>query len=172
MWSDDLSDLTTRKLPGAIEAVLLGRKYNVPAIIKRAFYEVLRSSFFPIAEKMSVACHEDTNALASTTAADSAPASDSKFDTRFSADDLQIVISVRERFVAAWIASALAAPTSFPECPRGKHGESASHCPSPETKRAGWIRRVQDTGLFQAYLYDPICGLDALCRVPWVDEEK
>lgn len=42
MWSDKLTDLTTDCPGNALEAITLGRRYNVPLILKRAFYELLR----------------------------------------------------------------------------------------------------------------------------------
>ena len=43
MWSDDLKDLSSNRLNNAVETITLGRKYGAPGVLKRAYYELLRT---------------------------------------------------------------------------------------------------------------------------------
>lgn len=41
-FSDDVGDITVAEIPFAAEAVVLGRNWNIPKVLKRAFYELAR----------------------------------------------------------------------------------------------------------------------------------
>ncbi|KAH7918835.1 hypothetical protein BV22DRAFT_971978, partial [Leucogyrophana mollusca] len=45
-WPSDLRSLTLKVNHFAVETVILGRQCNIPSVLKRAFYELLRSSGF------------------------------------------------------------------------------------------------------------------------------
>nr|GAT60872.1 predicted protein [Mycena chlorophos] len=44
IYSDDLADLGSDTVPNPVAAIVLGRKWGLPRILKRAFYELLRST--------------------------------------------------------------------------------------------------------------------------------
>lgn len=169
MWSDDLDDLrATSRLPDATEAVILGRNYDVPSILKRAFYELLRSGGFALKDELDPETKHHT---------DSKNWKDDKSDILISRADLRRLIVVREKLTSAWILATASAP-KFPECSLSeKHGSkekgssSPDGCSSASAKRSGWTRVVHESGMFEKYLYDPICGLDALCDIPWMKQE-
>lgn len=43
IFSDNLDHLSTEQIPYAAQAVVLGRRWNLPRILKRAFYELART---------------------------------------------------------------------------------------------------------------------------------
>lgn len=45
-WSDSLGDLTNERYENAAETIVLARQYNVTKVLKRAFYELLRTAGF------------------------------------------------------------------------------------------------------------------------------
>jgi len=47
----------------------------------------------------------------------------------------------------------------------------SSKCPSLSSKQMAWVRRVHDSGLYKEYLFDPLCGLQALIDIKWDEDE-
>ncbi|TFY82251.1 hypothetical protein EWM64_g1753 [Hericium alpestre] len=46
MWPSDISDLTEEPVPNAAATVILAKQCGVPKVLKRAYYELLRTSAF------------------------------------------------------------------------------------------------------------------------------
>jgi hypothetical protein len=75
--------------------------------------------------------------------------------------DIHCLHRARNRLVSSWTAATISPPTSF----------TCSNHPLTDTHKAIWYAAVLQSGIFQDYLYDPICGLDeVLLGINW-DEE-
>ncbi|KAG1761742.1 hypothetical protein EDD22DRAFT_779334 [Suillus occidentalis] len=62
---------------------------------------------------------------------------------------------MREHLISSW----------SQDC--GAHGL----CPAMCWKQDAWERRVHDSGLYDEYQFDPLCGLQALIDIKWDEEE-
>lgn len=147
----------------AEETVVLARACGQPALLKRAFYELLRApglgqnvdEEFIIAGARDRAWHK------------AAPA------------DLARLIKTREELASAWArAAALPPDTRALPCPLAHApGEDA---PAAEDARrcaaahaaflATWRDEVLNSDLYTEYMNDPVAGLEKLAEVRW--EEK
>ncbi|TFK65528.1 hypothetical protein BDN72DRAFT_801038 [Pluteus cervinus] len=151
-FTDDLGELTENALPvaHATEAVLLGRNWKLPQLLKRAFYELARAPANEISNRA-----ESINEL----------------DT----DDLVLIIDLQRHLTAAWF-KVLSFPksscTSSPACEKaGKtnilpltHGIVKKYHFDPvwglsELKKLDW----KDRGY---------CATCSVVRVKWLDEQQ
>ncbi|KAH7921242.1 hypothetical protein BV22DRAFT_1096794 [Leucogyrophana mollusca] len=147
-WSHHLSDVSEERIPHALEMAVLGRRYDVPRVLKRAFYEVLRTGGF---------------ALANVTQAESE-------STTLDTDDIYRLFAARENLTLAWVSATACVDPSF-VCPEHEAGSSGpGDCPTTAAKCATWNEQVHAAGLFDRYMYDPICGLEALMDIDWEAE--
>ncbi|EGN94077.1 hypothetical protein SERLA73DRAFT_144506 [Serpula lacrymans var. lacrymans S7.3] len=83
-WPSELYYLDRTKFPHALETVVLGRAYDVPGILKRAFYELLRSRTFLMDEAGDEAEGGNTT-------------------PQLEMNDIKRLISTRENLTTAWV---------------------------------------------------------------------
>jgi hypothetical protein len=218
-WSEDIRKLSVERLNNASETISLGRQYNIPGVLKRAFYELLRTAGFGQSamgdseyeaedkedggdeeqdgerenstdeeeegpegdgvdnegdgdngDEQEGDVHESGNdeEVAMSNAGDdtgestpSEPTVDGEDDCAIPLDDIRRLVNAREHLTTAWILAAASVPTCFP-CLDKK----ACRCMSALL----WTKVVHTSGMFEDYLYDPICGFDALINVKWETE--
>jgi hypothetical protein len=163
MWSNDLADLSPRRLENAVEVVILGRKYDVPGALKRAFYELLRTSGLGYNGGGSINKTGDDHHLL------------------MHPDDTRRLICAREKLSEAWLDTLGSACDNFP-CPNAPKDGGASGqatpgvvnaiiCPSHAQKETGWHKLVYVSGLVHEYMYDVLCGLKVLVDRDWKTED-
>ncbi|KAJ7036880.1 hypothetical protein C8F04DRAFT_1093726 [Mycena alexandri] len=142
-FSEDLDKVDATLIPYAAAAVTLGRKWNIPGILKRAFYELLRAP------------------PATTTANDEeAPGVPAVGDRLKGLEpaDLTLLADAQKHLTAAWMTVFLRPDGTV--CP--------AKTPCSATKRnGGWTAIAGKGKILQKFLLDPICGLDALTEVKW-----
>ncbi|KAJ7735506.1 hypothetical protein B0H16DRAFT_1467130 [Mycena metata] len=142
-FPDDLDKVDVTVIPHAAAAVTLGRKWNIPDILKHAFYELLR-------------------APPATTPTDDELTPGAPVDERtkcLELADLALLSDAQKHLTAAWMALFLRPDGTT--CP-GK-------TPCSATKRSGGWTAIAGKGkVLQRSLQDPICHrLDALMEVKW-----
>ncbi|KAG2045308.1 hypothetical protein BDR03DRAFT_33196 [Suillus americanus] len=163
-WSSSLADLTTESKSNAAEVVILARTCGVEGVLKRAFYEMVRVTGYGLG------------------------------DGELDGDDIQEISRaderrlerMREHLISAWSQVAVRVDPSF-KCPNQTKetsgtpgrahilGSSSSSprlpgCPSLSLKKDAWERRVHDTGFYEEYQFDPLCGLQTLIDIKWEEE--
>ncbi|KAJ7226822.1 hypothetical protein GGX14DRAFT_347395 [Mycena pura] len=148
MWPPSLSALSIAVVPHATEAVILGRSWGLPSILKRALYELLRTPGFGQNKEYEV----QSRPKASTSA-------------RLQPADIMCLVRARECLDVVWYAA-----TSFDvfSQPRGHAREWERRCTS--VKYETYKRLVHDTGLFVTYRFDVLCGLETLAQIDWDNE--
>jgi hypothetical protein len=223
-WSDNLSNLTTERLENAAETISLARQYDVPGVLKRAFYEVIRTPGFGKSglgdseyveggegeggsdeeegsedgssdeeegsgegsdeeegnegggnvkkqstdEKNGDGDGSDEDEAVMTDGSDDTTDSsvtdgtvDGKDDYPIPHEDILRLTNAREHLTTAWVLAAASVPTSS-TC----HYKNIRAC----MRAPLWTKLVHTSGIFVDYLYDPICGLDALMDIDWKSE--
>jgi hypothetical protein len=165
-WSSSLTDLSTEKKPNAVEVVALARTCGVESVLKRAFYEMVRVSGYDLGDGEL----------------DSSDGAGSKEISR--ADERRLE-RMREHLISAWSQVAVRVDRSF-ICPDPSQGyciterccdgsgglnDTDCYCPSMPMKRDAWERLVHDSGLYDEYQFDPLCGLQALIDIKWDEVE-
>lgn len=157
MWSQDLADLSTDRLCNAVQTIILGRKYDVRCVLKRAFYELLR-----------------TGGLGHLDATDD---EDDDPPPSISASDTRRLIRTREQLSERWLNTLTTALDTFP-CPNAQKDGTVPDptarvidCPSNETKATKWTKLVYQSGMLQEYMYDPLCGLKVLVDHDWKGQD-
>lgn len=158
-WSSSLADLTTETKPNAVEVVALARTCGVESVLKRAFYEMVRVAGYGLSD-----------------------GDDGEASQEISRADERRLERMREHLISTWSQAAVRVDSSF-KCPNeaktrsidsGDASSSStstdSPCQSLSSKRADWERLVHDSGLYDEYQFDPLCGLQALIDTKW-DEE-
>ncbi|KAF9461804.1 hypothetical protein BDZ94DRAFT_1263029 [Collybia nuda] len=157
MWSPNLDSVTTTCIPLATETIILARRCSIPSVLKRALYELVRMKGFGQIHVI----HDDND--------------DSKSAGTLSATDHLILTKAREKLGSRWIEIALSpprvlrpaasVPTPRPLCDN-------AHCTfaSPENTHRIYRKLVHDSGIFASYIWDTICGVQALLDAPWTDE--
>ncbi|KAA1467440.1 hypothetical protein DENSPDRAFT_244712 [Dentipellis sp. KUC8613] len=180
MWPRELEALTSDAIPRAAITIQLARKCGVPKALKRAYYELLRTSAFGQAEfddDNEDEDDDDDDEIQIVNEDGSVPKS-SKDSSRTPASqlphaELMRLIETRQHMLADWIAIA-AAPESF-NCPT-----TSTQAPADEAKRciaadtvandSKWSTLVLRGQIFENFLYDPILGMDALIEIDWKKE--
>ncbi|KAJ6576994.1 hypothetical protein DFH09DRAFT_914193 [Mycena vulgaris] len=136
-FPSDLARFHSKPIPHASDAVVLGR-WNVPGILKRAFYELARAQ----PEDLPARDPDDTRDV------------DSPLQ-ELDIEDIILLTNAQKRMTAAWLTvlpTAIVCPNRAP-CPAGRG-------------TVGWSAFGEDQ-LLQKYQYDPIGGLNALIAVKW-----
>ncbi|KAI0317162.1 hypothetical protein OF83DRAFT_1122867 [Amylostereum chailletii] len=139
IWSADLRTISNSPLPNAVESVLLARTFKLDSrVLKRAFYEIIRSPAFDAIMRSS------------------APA------PQLSADDTIRLLWLRQTAASNWITDVDLPPPVF-SCRHSQDNEK----PPPLTSHASpptlsWYEHVHGSGIFGRYLYDPISGIEAI----------
>jgi hypothetical protein len=123
----------------AAEAMLLGQMYDVPDIVKRASYELLRTSGLSHVDP-DVPCHDQMH--------------------QRSAKDIDRLVTVRRKLAYFWVEWGMnafldSACTSTVECAAVSNGQAIHD------------KLTLGSGLFKGFMYDPICGLRALIETDW-----
>ncbi|KAH9908818.1 uncharacterized protein B0H18DRAFT_1111519, partial [Fomitopsis serialis] len=172
IWPSELGELdvspTEEQQNFAKETLLLSRQCDVPAVRKRAYYELLRTPGFGqifFAEEDDFVGDDDLT-------------SDTPSTLRYA--DLLRLIGARERLESAWLKLACGPPTpsSIP-CELAKipaDNLNAEQKPALESCLAArgksvewWAQHVVQASLFEDGLLDPLTGLQDLIDVDWAD---
>ncbi|KAI0086015.1 hypothetical protein BDY19DRAFT_895481 [Irpex rosettiformis] len=170
MWPDELSCVTPTHLPHPAETVIIARKHNVPSLLKRAFYELLRTEGLA---KVNLLPEGHT----------SPEGSDIIGCAKLSDADLLRLLDGREKLGLAWVSFAGSAPTDALEpCPLQTPGlGSQNNVHDPETTERDrcaeawrnnvliWSEKVIGSGFLKQWMLDPICGLERLADLDWSD---
>lgn len=164
MWPNDLHKLSPVRTPYAAETVVLARTYDVPSVLKRAFYELLRSEGF---------AQQGINV-------DGAALDGSRLvgNARLSHADLVRLVTTREKLSMAWtlLVGSAPSPASFPCMLQHTTASNAAYSTNTARERCAaactnsaaiWAEWVLDSGLFENWMYDPICGLERLSILDW-----
>lgn len=175
MWPGDLHKLSPLRTPHAAETVVLARMYDLPAVLKRAFYELLRSEGF---------AQQSVVGPSSNTPADS-PSTEVTLDgsrlvgkAKLSHADLVRLITTREKLSLAWTLLVGTPPSSasLPCMLQHTTGPNALYSTNAARERCAaatrnsaaiWAEWVLDSGLFETWMYDPVCGLERLSVLDW-----
>ncbi|KAG2370317.1 hypothetical protein BDR07DRAFT_1386999 [Suillus spraguei] len=160
-WSSSLADLTTESKSHAAEVVILARTCGIKSVLKRAFYEMVRISGYGLGDGEL----------------------DGEESQEISRADERRLERMREHLISSWSQVAMRIDRSF-KCPNqsketpGMHAFGSSStsallpgCPSLCSKQDAWERRIHDSGLYDEYQFDPLCGLQALIDIKWDEEE-
>ncbi|KAF7337223.1 hypothetical protein MSAN_02274700 [Mycena sanguinolenta] len=165
-WSPVLADLSRKTIPHATEAVLLARSFDVPTILKRALYELVRLVGYGQTDRDGV-----------------------------SNQDYRALVKAREQLTAAWwqtmmpyspnlMLCASASPPADPAAP-APAADPAAPAPAadpvvptrprctttdPFKSAQAYQKLVQEPGIADDYLYDPLCGLQVLIDADWAGE--
>ena len=163
MWSNDLADLSSDRLNNAAETIILGRNYGLPKVLKRAFYEILRTSGLG-------QDNDDT-------------ADDNDEDKRFqiTQTDHGLLVRTREKLSQAWFETLSSAHHLFP-CPNARQGGAPSDqsadgtanivaCPSVSEKKTQWTQLVLFSGMSYEYSHDVLSGLKIFVDRNWMVED-
>ncbi|KAJ7737819.1 hypothetical protein DFH07DRAFT_841914 [Mycena maculata] len=150
LFSEDLEDLTTTVFANPTDAIVLGRTWNLPGILKRAFYELLRAQ---------PAAPSDADAD------EGAVPKDVVHRLRgLDLDDLIRLSDTQKFLTAAWL-SVLSPAAEKDKCP--------AKTPCGATRlTGGWSAIVGKDMLLQKFQYDPICGLNFLIEVQWATKHS
>ncbi|KAG6873135.1 hypothetical protein C0995_002509 [Termitomyces sp. Mi166 len=191
MWPCQLADINLTQRPHAIETIIIARQCNLNAVIKPAFYELIRSAM------TSEAMMEDVS------------------NGNLQLKDVLAIESARVKLSARWVALAGSHDSSnrFPQCEdikkvpfegppplqrivgsgsvaqrirkfenggtdeittlrRPREQGTVVTCISgdPDRLRQAHTKLVHDSGMLQRYLSDPVCGLQALADALWAKE--
>ncbi|KAI0313770.1 hypothetical protein OF83DRAFT_1139912 [Amylostereum chailletii] len=140
-WPSTLPPLDSPPILHPMQALCCARTHNIPKVLKRAHYELIRSP-----------------ECASVIEANRAGAKHSELSIA--------VLWLRTLLADAW-AKDMAAPPPDILCTHGAFAPAAS----PEALSAFWAARVQTSGLYLKYRYDPISGIEAVFeRLKLVEE--
>ncbi|KIJ21395.1 hypothetical protein PAXINDRAFT_5565 [Paxillus involutus ATCC 200175] len=152
-WSCSLGALGLEKKAGAMDVAVLGRRCGVEGVLPRAFYELVRSDGgYGLASNR-----------AETDTVESEPGEEKEMLEGISKADLALIGRMREYMVLAW---AQTAARLSPPCT----DHTSPDCPSIATQRETWECRVHDSGVYQRFLFDPICGLQVLTDIGWEED--
>lgn len=170
-FEDNSKSVTCQGYEFAVEAVLLGRNWGLPTILKRAFYDLARSApeegekneregegegAVVGAKEVS---HGKTN-MGVEVAVDVNNGNGNEVRSngldRLDPTDLVRLLKAQKRLAASWLH---VITFKRKKCPQ-KEGQ----CPSSSTRVTNII---QNLGFTTKYLYDPICGIRKLYQVEW-----
>ncbi|KAH7883988.1 hypothetical protein F5I97DRAFT_1626888 [Phlebopus sp. FC_14] len=191
-WSSALDDLEAQSKPGAVEVAVLGRKCGVRSVLKRAFYEMARLSGCGIDADEGEGTYVDNQVPAEESTHREAI---SRLDERLLGRMREHLISTWAKhatrldpsFVCPYRAYKLRKTnptTEQPSSTAGRHshnmassastsapaGPIPAKCSSQSSKREAWDRLVHESGVYDDYIFDPICGLQELVEIEWEKE--
>lgn len=187
MWPTSLAKVTETRIPHAAATVVLARTCNEPSLLKRPFYELLRTAFLG-QEKV-----DDVLDVSSPDEIDE----EARYQI-ISRKDLVSLIRCDKLMLLRWlqVVARPPSPPSYP-CPLtiqeahipaleegpqgGPPNDMAVDVSVPPEQAAArekcqeahkcfhlhWAQKVRDSGLFEEYTSDPICGLERLCEIDW-----
>ncbi|KAL1685700.1 hypothetical protein GGG16DRAFT_29361, partial [Schizophyllum commune] len=146
-FPEDLASLTEVGRYYIVDAILLGRSWNVPEILKRAFYELAR---LPDSEDRRIPN----------------PALDPPESGIDALDpiDLALLLNAQKKLAQAWTKVLL-----LHDLPRYKKCGDAN-CEASTTKYL--YCAVHESGIGEEYALDPLCGLQALINAKWVNSYR
>ena len=162
MWPCELAGLTKDGIPNAAATINLAKDCDMPEVLKRAYYELLRSDALgQDPENFDFERQEDHD------------------NSTIPRDDLISLIKTREQLWGQWY--------SLADRPPNKNGfycplqlvpnpEGDQPAPTPEQLKCAsaheksfehWDTQVKTSGIFQEFMYDPLCGLERLSKIEW-----
>ncbi|KAF7352185.1 hypothetical protein MVEN_01181700 [Mycena venus] len=155
-WSPALADLSPERILHATESVLLARSCDVSSILKRTMYELVR-----------LAGYGQTNR-----------------DVALSTQDLRALVTAREHLTGAWMQTMSPYSQDLMTCastyaPVAVNGAAPAPAPAPAApctttepllSAKAHQKLVHQSGIADDYLYDPLCGLQALVEADWAAE--
>ncbi|KAH8091783.1 hypothetical protein BXZ70DRAFT_467829 [Cristinia sonorae] len=170
MWPSELENLDSDSIEHASETIVLAKQWNMPELLKRAFYELVRTTSLG----QEVGDDDDDD--------DDAEAEDAK-NKIISRADLVRLIKTREKLHLEWILGADSPPSleDFP-CPISKLLDDGAEADAAKKEEATacaearadfhtlWTEKVKDSGIYEDHMYDPICGIDKLVDIEWEQE--
>lgn len=154
-WSASITDLSSDRIAYGTESVLLARSCDVPSILKRAMYELVRSSGYGQPERDG--------------------------GVSVSKRDFRALIKAREELTSVWMMTMSPYSLDLAVCPGmvgGGGGVEPAPVPVPvrcttlDPLLAGKAHHklVRESNIADDYLYDPLCGLQALIDADWAAE--
>ncbi|KAJ7469915.1 hypothetical protein B0H11DRAFT_1731194 [Mycena galericulata] len=160
-WSSSLTDLSKEAIGLATESIILARACDVPSILKRAMYELARRAGYGQNERDS--------------------------GQGVATRDFLALVRAREELTAVWLKSISPYAPEFGTCAAAMAPAPAS-VPTPDAEpapqpipaacttldplRSGEAQQklVRESGIADDFLYDPLCGLQALIDSDWSAE--
>ncbi|KAG0703085.1 hypothetical protein DFH29DRAFT_918810 [Suillus ampliporus] len=151
MWSSSLADLTSKRKESAVEVIVLARSCGVNSGVKRALYELARTR--------RIGLHDND------------VFGQSGLEQIGRADE-RCVELMRELLVTTWSEVAVRIDTSVckNDKKKGSYDASSKRCPLKTTQQATWDIHIHNSGLYTKFLFDPVCGIQALINIPWEEE--
>jgi hypothetical protein len=133
MWPDSYKSVLPAHKPYAVESIVLARRYNIPKVLKRAKYEVVRDDNFSnllfTGDKMRLFGDDPTTPL-------------------LDADDMQNFMTVREEMSKCWV-------NAFRQDP------FVEKCRCHKNAIHTWYK-LQCTTFVYSCLYDPVLGFSLI----------
>ncbi|KAJ7034191.1 hypothetical protein C8F04DRAFT_956750 [Mycena alexandri] len=157
-WSPSLEDLSIERIPHATESVILARTCDVPSILKRAMYELVRLAGYGQTDREEGVTPADFRVLVR--AREQLTAQWMQLTSPYSSD----LMNCASALAAAAQAADPAAPVPAPPAPM--------KCTTTDPLLSGKTHHkvVRESGIADDYLYDPLCGLQALIDADWDGE--
>ncbi|KAG2109714.1 uncharacterized protein F5147DRAFT_611864 [Suillus discolor] len=170
MWSSSLADLTPEPMKNAVEIIALARSCDVNVgVVKRALYELART------RRIDLEGHDVLG---------------QQGPEQIGHADQKCVELMRELSVTTWseigvrigtsscqqdYAQKFTFPSKFPSNNKNvkSSAQRETYCPCSfrsGNEQATWDERVHDSGLYTKFLFDPVCGAQALIDIPWGEE--
>ncbi|KAJ7721894.1 hypothetical protein B0H16DRAFT_1431624 [Mycena metata] len=164
-WSPALEDLSPVSTPHATETVTLARTCGVPTILKRAMYELVRLAGYGQTDKEEGVTAADFRALVR--AREQLTVEWMQITSPYS-PDLMNCASARATAIAPPVADQAAAAPPVPAPPPA----AAVKCTTTDPLQSGKTHHklVRESGIADDFLYDPLCGLQALIEANWEGE--
>ncbi|KAG1865553.1 hypothetical protein DFJ58DRAFT_771549 [Suillus subalutaceus] len=158
-WTSSLADLTSEPKENAAEFIALARSCDVNSGVKRALYELARTR--------GIGLHG--NDVLGQSGLE-----------QISHADQKCVVLIRELSVTTWSEIAVRigmspcqgdkVNTSTPWNKKAKFSVSQETCSFEYGIQDAWNKRIHDSGLYTKFLFDPVCGAQALIDIPWGEE--
>ncbi|THH27107.1 hypothetical protein EUX98_g7080 [Antrodiella citrinella] len=181
LWPYQLEKLTVDPKDHASETIVLARQWDMPELLKRAFYELVRTT--SLGQEL-FEDEEDEDGEGN----DSAMNDEERNKTISRADLIRLVMT-REKLHLEWLFTADSPPSALefpcplavvdpkaaavadgpaPSSPSGSKTAAADQCYAARADfSAIWSEKVKQTGVYEDHLYDPICGMDNLALIEW-----
>jgi hypothetical protein len=160
-WSSNLGGLHagSELRSNAAQVAALSRAYGINDILKPAFYEMARTSGFGLGDVDEFSQSE-----------------------QISRSDERRLIRMREQLSGIWVQAATREQPSL-ACPNrvdinipdekpviSSPASGPKRCLPMAARCEAWVRLVHDSGIYDRYRHDPLCGLSALILISWQDE--
>jgi hypothetical protein len=142
-WSNNLEQLTSEPLPHAPEMLVLARKYDLPDLMKRALYEVVRMPDFGVGAEAKDGEAKTLNA-------------DVSESDKLTRDELRLLIKARAILTEVWRYAM-----------DHHHSCGSDNTPCEKVPHGALSTAIFESGLLDQYQYDPIRGLAELRRHRW-----